>query len=44
MEKLRDKAPVIQKAVEKKKDLLSSDPQLSAAVLMLRLQLAGAQL
>src|SRR5205814_10251600 len=28
----------------KKKDLLSSDPQLSAALLLLRLQLAGAQI
>jgi len=31
-------------ATAKKKDLLSSDPQLSAAVLLLKLQLAGAQL
>jgi carboxyl-terminal processing protease len=31
-------------APPKKKDLLSSDPQLSAALLMLRLQLAGARL
>ena len=28
----------------KRKDLLSSDPQLSAGLLMLRLQLAGAKL
>ncbi len=31
-------------ATTQKKDLLSSDPQLSAAVLLLKLQLAGAQL
>ena len=49
--KLNDKAPEIQAATEAakdkadapkvKKDLLSADPQLSAAVLLLRLQLAG---
>ncbi len=42
--KLIDKAQAVEKAVEKKKDLLSSDPQLSGAVLMLRLELNGAQL
>jgi carboxyl-terminal processing protease len=49
--KLNDKAPEVQAATEAakdkadapkvKKDLLSADPQLSAAVLLLRLQLAG---
>lgn len=51
-EKLNDKAAEVSeevKAIAKadgggKKDLLSSDPQLSAAVLLLRLQLTGAQL
>ena len=51
-EKLDDKAPAAQqKELPKlddekkdKKDLLSSDPQLAAAVLLLRLQLAGAEL
>ena len=33
-----------EKEKKPKKDLLSSDPQLSAAVLLLRLQLAGAEL
>ena len=42
--KLQDKANAVEKAVEKKKDLLSADPQLSGAVLMLRLELNGAQL
>ena len=47
-----DKAPAAQEKVQpklddekkEKKDLLSSDPQLAAAVLLLRLQLAGAEL
>ena len=51
-EKLKDKAPAAQEKIQpklddekkEKKDLLSSDPQLAAAVLLLRLQLAGAQL
>jgi C-terminal processing protease CtpA/Prc len=54
-EKLNDKAAAAQEAKDetmvdaegkpkKKKDLLSSDPQLSAALLLLRLQLNGAQL
>lgn len=51
-EKLDDKAPAAQQNEQPnlddpkkvKKDLLSSDPQLAAAVLLLRLQLAGAQL
>ncbi|HEV7300593.1 MAG TPA: S41 family peptidase [Tepidisphaeraceae bacterium] len=55
-EKLNDKAEVMQEVVEEvtadatgepkkvKRDLLSSDPQLSAALLLLRLQLNGAQL
>jgi carboxyl-terminal processing protease len=51
-EKLNDKAPVAQEKEQpklddekkEKKDLLSSDPQLAAAVLLLRLQLAGAEL
>ncbi len=50
--KLEDKAPAAQENEQpklddekkEKKDLLSSDPQLAAAVLLLRLQLAGAQL
>ena len=46
--KLNDKAQEVEKvqkaAASKKKDLLGSDPQLSGAVLMLRLQLNGAQL
>ena len=50
--KLEDKAPAAQEKVQPKlddekkdkKDLLSSDPQLAAAVLLLRLQLAGAEL
>ena len=42
---LKDKAAEAQDAVAKAtKDPLSSDPQLSAALLMLRMQLAGAQL
>jgi carboxyl-terminal processing protease len=55
LSKVQDKAPAVRNEVKKeeakevaaaggKKDLLSSDPQLSAAVLLLRLQLAGAQL
>jgi carboxyl-terminal processing protease len=50
LEKVKDKAPVVQQEVKQvaaggnKKDLLSTDPQLSAAVLLLKLQLAGAQL
>ena len=45
-QKLEDKAPAVREQVVsgEKKDLLSSDPQLSAALLLLRLQLAGAQL
>ena len=49
-EKLNDVAPEVREEVKQvataggKKDLLSSDPQLSAAVLLLRLQLTGAQL
>ena len=55
-EKLNDTNPKIQEKVDEKikdaaekkggtkKDLLSSDPQLSAAVLLLRLRLAGAEL
>jgi carboxyl-terminal processing protease len=51
-EKLKDKAPAAQVKEQpkldapkkEKKDLLSSDPQLAAAVLLLRLQLSGAQL
>jgi carboxyl-terminal processing protease len=53
-EKINDKAAEVRDEVNKetnkqvakgdKKDLLSSDPQLSAAVLLLRLKLAGAQL
>jgi carboxyl-terminal processing protease len=51
-EKLNDKAPAAQQKEQpklddekkEKKDLLSSDPQLAAAVLLLRLQLAGAEL
>jgi hypothetical protein len=53
-EKVNDKAAEVREEVNKetnrqvakgeKKDLLSSDPQLSAAVLLLRLQLTGAQL
>ena len=51
-EKINDKAAEVREEVKEvananggnKKDLLSSDPQLSAAVLLLRLQLAGAQL
>ena len=49
-EKINDVAPEVQKEVKEvavaggKKDLLSSDPQLSAAVLLLRLQLADARL
>ena len=50
-EKINDTAPEIREEVKEvatgpggKKDLLSSDPQLSAAVLLLRLQLTGAQL
>ena len=53
-EKINDKAAEVRDEVNKqvanakdaggKKDLLSSDPQLSAAVLLLRLQLTGAQL
>ncbi len=51
-EKLNDKAPAAQERVQpkldddkkEKKDLLSSDPQLAAAVLLLRLKLAGAEL
>jgi len=40
--KLNDKARIVEKkVVEKKKDLLSADPQLSGAVLMLRLELNG---
>jgi len=47
LEKVKDKAPVVQDEVKQvatsanKKDLMSSDPQLSAAVLLLRLQLVG---
>ena len=37
-----DDAKVVEKAVDSKKDLLSADPQLSAAMLILRLQLNGA--
>jgi len=53
-EKIADKAAEVREEVKEvananaaggtKKDLLSSDPQLSAAVLLLRLQLTGAQL
>ena len=49
LEKVKDKAPAVQQEVKQvataagKKDLLSTDPQLSAAVLLLRLQLAGGQ-
>jgi carboxyl-terminal processing protease len=52
-EKLNDVAPQVRDTVQgvkndkekkPKKDLLSSDPQLSAAVLLLKLQLAGAEL
>ena len=51
-EKLKDTAPAAQENEQPKlddgkkvkKDLLSSDPQLAAALLLLRLQLAGAQL
>ncbi|HZZ45198.1 MAG TPA: S41 family peptidase [Tepidisphaeraceae bacterium] len=52
-EKLKDTAPAVKSAVEAKRndeaakkntDPLACDPQLSAALLMLRLQLAGAQL
>ncbi len=47
-EQLRDEAPKVEQAVQeiiaKKKDPLGSDPQLSAALLVLRLQLAGAAL
>jgi len=49
LEKVKDKAPVVQNEVKDataaagKKDLLTSDPQLSAAVLLLKLQLAGGQ-
>ena len=47
--KLEDVTPEVRDQVEQKvakadKGLLSSDPQLSAALLLLRLQLAGAQL
>ena len=48
-EKLNDVAPAVQKAVEAekkpagKKDLLSSDPQLSAALLMLRVEVYSGQ-
>ena len=51
--KLEDVAPVVKEQVADaaepgkggvKKDLLSTDPQLSAAILLLRLQLAGAKL
>lgn len=50
LEKIKDKAPAVQEEVKQvataagKKDLMSTDPQLSAALLLLRLQLAGAQL
>jgi carboxyl-terminal processing protease len=45
-EQLNDQAAANAEAIEKKvkKDVLSSDPQLSAALLLLRLQLNGAQL
>jgi carboxyl-terminal processing protease len=44
-EKLADKSKVVKEAVEKAtKDPMSSDPQLSAALLILRMQLVGAQL
>jgi hypothetical protein len=52
-EKVKENAPAVQQAVKearkaeadkKNKDPLACDPQLSAALLMLRLQLAGAQL
>lgn len=52
-EKLKDTAPKVKEAVQeareaeasaKSKDPLACDPQLSAALLMLRLQLSGAQL
>jgi C-terminal processing protease CtpA/Prc len=51
-EKLNDTAPAAQEKEQPKlddtkkdkKDLLASDPQLAAAVLLLRMQLAGAQL
>ena len=48
LEKVKDVAPQVQQEVKEvanaaggKKDLLSSDPQLSAAVLLLKLQLTG---
>jgi C-terminal processing protease CtpA/Prc len=49
LEVLRDNAHVAavattQPTTQPKKDLLAADPQLSAAVLLLRLQLAGATL
>jgi len=37
-------APATQPTTQPKKDLLAADPQLSAAVLLLKLQLAGATL
>ena len=40
---LRDTAPAPSTQPSKKKDLLSSDPQLSAALLVLRLKLAEGQ-
>jgi hypothetical protein len=49
-QKLQDVAPAVEKAVEgekdpkkaaRKKDLLSTDPQLSAALLLLRIELAN---
>ena len=49
-EKIKDVAPKVQEEVKQvadaaeKKDLLSTDPQLSAAVLLLRLQLTGTPL
>ena len=47
-QKLQDVAPEVEEAVTDakppKKDLLSSDPQLSAAVLLLRLRLEGAEI
>jgi carboxyl-terminal processing protease len=49
LEKVKDVAPEVRQEVKEvanaaggKKDLLSSDPQLSAAVLLLKLQLTGA--
>lgn len=45
LEKVKDVAAGVQNAVSgEKKDLMSADPQLSAGVLLLRLQLAGAQI